>query len=113
MLATVSRSVAMKAQTRHQFVMGLGYIEHSAPPEIPATAKGGKGCHPDAAAADGSVHVLKPSHGAAEMKMRWVAAEKAWAAIKPGSGNRLAWTSDFLSAAGWEYVGPAGKKKAR
>jgi hypothetical protein len=111
MLATVPRSVAMKAQTKHQFLHGIGYVPHGGPPDIPTGAQGGKNCLPATGAANGSIHILKPSHGAPPMRMRWVAAEQAWAGLNQAKGNRLAWTADHLSRAGWEYVGVDPKQE--
>ena len=104
-LATVPKHVAHKRMTMHQFIPGVGYIEHGAHPEVPVGTNGGRNCLPPKGTADGTVHLLRSvQHNAAPIRMRWVAAEKAWASLKTATGNRLAWTTDHLSAAGWEYV---------
>ena len=101
----VDRATAYKQRTHHQFIPGTGYMVHSGPPELdPLVHKGTKNCAPPAGTKDGSLHVLRPSHGAKPMKMIWIAAERAWASPHPAKGNRLAWTTDHLMKAGWEYL---------
>jgi hypothetical protein len=118
-MTIVKRAVAMQSKTSHQFIRGVGYLQHADPPDIPAGVEGGRNCSPPAGTEDGSVHVLNPSHGAPQMRLRWIAREGAWEPLKPGAGNRLAWTADHLSRAGWQYVGlardepPADKAKTR
>ncbi len=103
----VSRKSALAKQTHHQLVPGLGYLPHAGPPDLPPDAIGNKNCKPPLNTADGSEHILQPAGGHPPMKMTWVAAESAWASMKPGKGNRMAWTCDHLSKAGWEYLSPA------
>lgn len=106
MIPIVTRREAMKQQTSHQHVTGIGYIVHSGPPELPPSYPvGSKPCSPPAGAADGSLHVLKSPQGG-EIRMRWVAAESAWASLKSEAGNRMAWSPSYLSQAGWEYLRP-------
>ncbi len=105
----VSRIEALKKPTHHQFVPGIGYLVHSGAPEIPDGAKGGKNCKPADRTKDGSRHLLKPPGGHPPLLMAWVASEGAWSALKHGAGNRLAWTAEHLSAAGWEYLKPEPK----
>lgn len=106
MIPIVSRRDAMKRQIAHQHVPGMGYIVHSGPPDLPAEYPvGSKSCDPPAAAADGSVHLLKAPQGKT-VPLRWIATERAWAALKTDAGNRMAWPIGFLSRAGWAYVGP-------
>jgi hypothetical protein len=102
----VSRAAAMRRRTHHQFVPGLGYIAHAAPPDLPPTSRGNKNCEPPTGTPDGSIHLIKPPTGAPPMLMTWVAAERAWASTKPGAGNRLAWPTAHLMRAGWEYDRP-------
>lgn len=106
MIPIVNRREAMKQQTSHQHVSGVGYIVHSGPPELPqGYPVGSKPCTPLAGAADGSLHVLRAPQGV-EMRMRWVGSESAWAALKSDGGNRMAWPPSYLSQAGWEYLRP-------
>ena len=110
----VPRSHAVKNRTGHQFIPGMGFLNCGGPPELPATAKGTKNCVPAPNTADGSAHLLQPPGGAKPMLMKWAAAEAAWAHPIPGKGNRMAWTTGHLSAAGWAYVGPStAPKKSR
>lgn len=101
-----SQQQAHKARTKHQFVPGIGYLEHSGAPDIRPHPAGGKNCDPAPGTADGSLHTMRPPNGHPPMMMMWIAAEKAWASRQPERGNRLAWSTAHLSKAGWEYVGP-------
>jgi hypothetical protein len=113
MIPIVQRRDAMKRQTGHQHVPGIGYIVHSGPPDLPAEYPvGSKPCEPPADAADGSLHVLRAPQGG-EIRMRWIAAEQAWAALKSDQGNRMAWPTSYLSRAGWEYMRPEETQKRK
>lgn len=101
----VSRSDALKKRTHHQHLRGIGYVAHTAQPELPGSANGKKNCAPPSGTKDATHHMMKPPNGAAPIRMSWVAAEKAWASMT-GKGNRMAWTTDHLMRAGWEYAGP-------
>jgi hypothetical protein len=103
----VNRTEAMKNPTRHQYVEGIGYIPHSGPPEFGSPVKMPKNCLPPAGTKDGTLHEMIPPNGAKPVTMAWWAKHKAWAALHPGKGNRLCWTVDHLSRAGWEYGNPA------
>lgn len=111
-LPIVNRATAMLRQTQHQFLQGIGYIVHSGPPDLPAAARGNANCDPPPGTAEGSVHLLQPPGAFTHMPMRWISVERAWASLHPGKGNRLAWTTDHLRKAGWEYVGPLEEKVA-
>jgi hypothetical protein len=102
----VSRAVAMGKMTHHQFIRSVGFLAHSGPPDLEPHHQGKKNCAPKAGSANGSRHWLKPGNGHPDIVMTWVAAESAWASTKPDKGNRLAWSVEHLSRAGWEYVGP-------
>jgi hypothetical protein len=115
MIPITNRREAIKRQTGHQHVPGIGYIVHSGPPDLPADYPvGSKPCNPPSGAVDGSLHLMRTPQGT-ELKMRWVASEGAWAALKSDQGNRMAWEASYLSRAGWEYVGPdePAKRRAR
>ncbi len=103
----VDRATAMGRRTHHQFLPGIGYIAHSGPPALPDRPPGTKSCKPPAGTKDGSVHLMKPGTGGPPIRMLWIAGEGAWASLKIGKGNRLAWSAAFLTAAGWEYGGVA------
>lgn len=100
----VSRREAVKDPTRHQMIPGLGYLAHSGPPELPAATKGEKNCAPPPGTAHGSRHVLRPPGGHSPMILSWLEGH-GWS-HPHGKGNRLAWSAEHLSRAGWEYVGP-------
>src|ERR1700744_570478 len=104
---------AMKRQTHHQFVRGLGYVNHGAEPPVPPAAIPSYAVPPEGTA-DGSLHILNPSHNAPPMTMGGVAAEKAWRHPHDSArGNRMAWTAVFLGRSGWAYVGPAPKDNGK
>lgn len=105
----VTRSEAVKQRTHHQLLRGIGYLKHSGPPELPASARGSKNCEPGAGTRNGTIHLMKPPGGAKPLEMIWVAAERAWASAIPDRGNRLAWPTSHLMRARWEYVGPIRK----
>jgi hypothetical protein len=108
----VSRKSAHLKMTHHQYIDGIGYLVHEGPPELPLGHGGGsKNCEPSKGTKDGSEHFLQPPRGAPEMILVWVEAERAWRPPHPGRGNRLAWSTDYLSRAGWEYLQPLAKKK--
>ena len=103
--AVVSRAAALRKQTGHQFVPGIGYIPHASPPDFARHPAAGKNCAPPSGTPDGSVHLMQPPNGHPKLEMRWVAVENAWASMRIDQGHRLAWSVDYLSAAGWEYAG--------
>ena len=103
----VSRTEAMGQRTHHQYIQGIGYLKHSGPPDMPASARGNKNCAPAQGTKDDSRHLLKPPNGAPPMTLKWVAKENAWAPMNPAKGNRLAWPTSHLQRAGWEYIGAA------
>ena len=109
----VSRVQALKQMTHHQFLPGVGYLQHSGPPDLPEAAKGTKNCSPPANTPNGSFHLLKPPTGAPPLTLIWVASEKAWASQHPGKGHRLAFSTNHLMRAGWEYVGLAPEQPPR
>lgn len=103
----VDGMTAHRRPTHHQMVSGLGYVAHQGPPDLPRHARGTKNTDPPAGTLDGSLHVLQPPGEHPPMTMRWHRATKSWAALNPQQGNRLAWPTEHLKKAGWEYVGPA------
>lgn len=109
--AIVSRSTATKDPTRHQFVKNIGFLMHDGPPELPPGYNGTANCAPAADAPDLSVHVLQTPGDGVEIRMKWLADHRAWSSMVFGKGNRLAWTPDHLSRAGWKYVGPVDAQK--
>lgn len=108
-MQTVTEHQAKNAKTKHSFVPGIGYIAQAEAPKFAPHPAGGKNCAPPAGTANGSRYTLRSpggKDGSIEKTFLWVAAEQAWEPEIMG-GNRLAWTVDHLSKAGWECVGPA------
>ena len=93
---------AKKSPTTHQFLPGVGHIEHPALPlDLP---KGRTECNPPAGTPDGSLHFLRAQPHVKPVEFVWHATHRAWARA---NGNRQAWPADYLAAAGWTYVGRA------
>jgi hypothetical protein len=109
-MSFVNRAAALKNPTHHQFIVGVGYLNHGCEPDVPASYPSSKTCHPASDAADGSSHWLKPSHNAPPMQLIWIASHKSWRTAHPGKGNRMAWTADYLARAGWSYQKPVETK---
>ena len=98
----VTRAQALKNPTTHSFAPGVGYAHHPRPPKTnPGTMPTGL-CSPSAGTPDGSKHVLSSPGGGAKLEFTWVALHSAWAR---SGGLRMAFTADYLSRAGWTYVG--------
>src|ERR1700674_5287905 len=105
-VSTVTRETAHQKRIHHQFIAGLGYVAHSAPPDLPQTARGNKNCNPPTGTQDGTLHLMQPPTGAPPIAMVWLQREQAWASTNIARANRLAWPVTHLSRAGWEYSGP-------
>jgi len=102
----VNRTEAVKKPTHHQFIPGIGHLDHGAEPSLPAGRGGKKNCDPPPGTRDGSLHKMKASSGIVVV-MKWITAARSWGPKRPGVGNRMAWTPKHLSVAGWELIGPA------
>jgi hypothetical protein len=101
-----SKVAADRNPTHHQFEPGNGYVNHGGPPQIPNPVLIKKNCVPKANAQDGSEHQLRAPTGAIVV-LKWLPTHQAWGSPSIDRGNRLAWTADYLSNAGWEYMKPA------
>lgn len=104
------RAAAEQNPTHHQFEPGNGYVNHGGPPMVPNPVLLKKNCLPKDTSLDGTLHLLRAPTGTA-MTMIWLPVHRAWANTRIDRGNRLAWTADHLSKAGWEYLKPAPKGK--
>lgn len=93
---------ARAAMTRHQLLIGSGYVEFSDP--LPMGRVAGTSCEVPYGTADGSVHLLKPPTGGDDVLFRWVESEKAFAPQRP-VGCRLAFPAAYLASHGWAYAG--------
>lgn len=63
-------------------------------------------CEPNVLAVDGSLHFLNPPMGAEPQMMEWHPQQREWASLNPGLGKRIGFTSQYLAAYGWAYLGP-------
>lgn len=92
---------AASAMTRHSFAPGRGYWEHDQPPILHNQgAPVAQRCDPPAGTPDGTKHTLR--FGSVDLVFTWVASERAW---HRHGGLRLAFTADYLTREGWEYIG--------
>lgn len=99
----ILKSTQAKANTSpatHQFVRGVGYIDHGAEPKIKSLTTS-KPCKPGPKAQEESLHNLK-SPGGNIVVMRW---RKGlwWHPISILFGNRTAWSPEYFGATGWVY----------
>lgn len=93
---------AMGSMTTHSFAPGRGYWEHAQPPVVHNAAPVVQRCDPPPGTPDGSVHLLR--YGELKLPFTWISRERAWHRY---GGHRLAYTADYLTREGWEYVGLA------
>ena len=105
-----NRAAAEKDPAKHQFVMGVGYVRHPGAPPVRNPVASRKDCSAPAGAVDGEKHVLKRSPDGEPVTFAWHAASNSWKPVTTThflKGARMAFPPDYLSAVGWEYVGPA------
>lgn len=99
----VSREQAMKEPAAHAQINGV-FVQIGKPlvPVAKQRKAQAAACEPPLPAAEDSWHMLQPPKGAGLMRMQWSTKRRDW---KPTSqlGNRLAFTSEYLAAHGWEY----------
>lgn len=99
---------AAKARTEHRFLPGVGYVRVEPLTMPPAPAGPAKDCEPVAPANAGTLHFLRPPQaGAQPVPMLWHPKEREWAHQHPGHGNRVGFSSAYLAAHGWRYLGQA------
>ena len=98
----VDRNRAMGAQIRHSFIPLVGYVAHGEEPPVNNIGLSTTACDPPHDIKDGD-HCLLRSAAGIVVEMTWVGAERAWAPLNIAQGNRLAWTAEHLSRAGWKF----------
>lgn len=97
-----NKQAAVQDKCRHSFQPGIGYInhgEHPPLPEVRGRIPNSGTCEPPPGTLNGSRHIL--SYQGRDLEFTWSASEHAW---ERPFGNRLAWTTAHLTAAGWLYV---------
>lgn len=105
-MIVVTEKQAIADRMAHAFRPGVGFVQVGklncpTQPVAPASA-----CEPVAVSADKSVHFLSPPMGAQAMPMRWHPGQREWTPLVLGSGKRVGFTSQYLAAQGWFYLGP-------
>lgn len=104
-MIAVNHETAMRDPASHVFHYGRGYL-HVGHPAMPAKpAAHATVAEPPAPAADDTWHMLMPPQGGKGVALRWMSARKTWLPVI-GTGNRVGFTSEYLAAHGWKYVGP-------
>lgn len=102
-----SKEAAEKSPTTHRLVLGRGYVNIGKEPAIKEIdKKEQRNCAPPPNTLNATTHLLSPPGNGTPVIMRWLSMQKAWASILPFQGNRMAWTADYLSRAGWAYMRP-------
>ena len=126
---------AIQNPTSHQFIPGLGYIDHGEevveretvvqetpePRETVVIAEGHhrhgeevggkrmlpafKACRPGPKAKEESLHNLTNAYGTNTV-MRWRGGAW-WHPTSIRAGNRMAWGPEYFGKQGWTYKGPA------
>jgi hypothetical protein len=105
---STTQAAALSDPASHRFVPGTGYVRYAASPKvIPGLHPVGRAT-PPANTLNGSPHLLISPGGGVAMAFTWVVKPGAWA--RPG-GLRMAFAADYLSRAGWVYVGPVQPKE--
>lgn len=102
---TILREV-IENPSAYRFVPGKGYIRMGQPPIPESPMAAAADCEPPLVAVEGSAHMLQPPNEAEPMSMLWSLSTKTWMPYL-GNGRRVAFTSAYLAAHGWSYIGPA------
>jgi hypothetical protein len=100
---SVSKSTAERDPTSHVFERGAGY-RHVGPPTVRPSREGNSQLVVPSSAPAGSAHWLSPPGGGRLVRATWTGKTRTWLVT---GGNRLGFPTDYLSAHGWTYVGPA------
>lgn len=96
----------MQDRMAHQYKPGLGYVQVGRPPVPMARIANREVCEPGVLSANGSLHLLAAPGNGPVQTMSWDNTKREWSPLNMMAGNRLGWTSEYLAAHGWAYVGP-------
>lgn len=102
----VSEVEAHKDRMSHAYKHGLGYLHVGKLPVPKQAAYAPSACEPPAPSASETKHFLSPPLNAPAIGMIWYSDKKEWTPLHPGNGNRVGFTSEYLAAHGWTYLGP-------
>lgn len=72
----------------------------------PNRVAGREVCEPTVVAADHSLHLVAAPNSGPVQTMEWDRNKREWSPVNITAGNRLGWTSEYLAAYGWTYIGP-------
>lgn len=103
----VEEKQAKADRMSHVFRPGMGFVQIGKPlmPTKPIFAA--SLAEPPAPVSDGSLHFLNPPNGASPMPLIWHVGPREWSPKIPSAGKRIGFTSAYLAAHGWFYLGPA------
>lgn len=104
-MIAVNQDIAMRDPCCHAFHHGRGYLHVGHPPLPAKPAATAAVAKPPAPAADASWHLLVPPHGGPGVALQWHSAKSVWLPVI-GTGNRVAFSPEYLAAHGWTYKGP-------
>jgi hypothetical protein len=96
---------AIQNPTSHQFIPGLGYIDHGEEVGGKRMLPAFKACRPGPKAKEESLHNLTNAYGTNTV-MRWRGGAW-WHPTSIRAGNRMAWGPEYFGKQGWTYKGPA------
>ena len=91
--------------TAYSFNMTSGF-KFIGSPKIPSPPRGpASACEPVGVAEEGSWHRIYPPHqlSGTYVRMRWMPGKKCWIPPLESAGRRVAFSSQYLAAAGWTY----------
>lgn len=111
MRQAITKDQAHASRMEHRFKgVGMGYDRPGLPAMPTNTIFPPSKCEPPAVAAEGSFHFLSPptERGAPAQVMRWHSKDREWTPLREGAGNRVGFSSKYLAAHGWFYLGPMG-----
>jgi len=104
--SSIPHDHASRDRMSHAYRHGMGYVYVGKLPMPVKAVHPAIKCEPVVVAADMSLHFINPPNGAAPMQMRWHVATKDWTPLHPGAGKRIGYSSEYMAAHGWHYIGP-------
>jgi hypothetical protein len=103
-MISVNQETALRDPCCHVFHHGRGYLHVGHPPLPSRPVASPAAASPTGPVADGTWHLLKPPHGGPGVALQWLAAKGVWLPVV-GTGNRVAYSPEYLAAHGWVYMG--------
>lgn len=104
-MINVSRESAMRAPSAHKFEVGKGYFYLGELPMPREPIGPASACEPPVDSIKGAIHLLNSPQNT-EIRAGWDGLARVWMPI-PNIGRRMAFSSAYLAAHGWTYIGLA------